>query len=417
MMGQVVSIQESSQVEAVRERLASLRSFFDTFATAEWLGQLFAMQDFRKELDIVLGLLNGLLDPPKKALPDLQALQVTQTQVHNELSAVRQKLQQKMMVKSFHEFRNNYNNYNRGYAQHEFPETPPAHLRGSARKEWSDLWLQWRDLNILREQADNQQWQQSQSWQSHQWQQSRGCPTKLPNPLSAHISGTTSEFASKPVLEQLQCLTNMCSELKGILQEDEKKKHEMQMCLQVKMSNLADFAEVLNDIAGIVKRYVLTRLADIGKDDLSIVKKWITEEEATEVHRMLEAFRDDAIQELATRAAMKKMFQKKQSDSSWQFVPGSDSAATVKEYLFQNSVGCAQGQRIEEVNEVSISAGSEPSNEVSKNRLNEVSISASSVGPPSADNSKQRLSKHQRERRAKFWKAIPKTPSDMTCQS
>merc|ERR1719215_497890 len=100
----------------------------------------------------------------------------------------------------------------------------------------------------------------------------------------------------------------------------------MQTSLQVKMSNLADFAEVLNDIAGIVKRYVLTRLADIGKDDLSIVKKWITEEEATEVHRMLEAFRDDAIQELATRSAM-KMVQQKQSDGSWRFVQGSDSAA------------------------------------------------------------------------------------------
>lgn len=387
MKGQLVSIQESSQVQEVRERLASLKSFFDTFATANWMGQLFAMQDFRKEFDIVLGLLNGLLNP-QRALLDNVEVQVTVTKVNNELSAVAQKLQQLQQERGRRQNYGCYNQYNQTHST-KFPETPPEHLHGSARKEWSDLWVQWRHLHTL--------------WGTRPNPDHGHCHVKVatrPNPLSAHVSVTTSEFTSKPLLEQL---TNMCSELRDILQEDERKKHEMQTCLQVKMSNLADFAKVLNGIAGIVKRYVLTHLADIGKDDLSIVKKWITEEEATEVHQTLEAFRDDAIEELATRRAMNKILQKKQSDGSWQFAAGSDSAASMKEYLFRNSVGYAQGEKIEEVSE-----GNECGDDLGHDNDKDNNPGHSS---------KQKLSKHQRERRAKFRSTIPRTPSDVTCRS
>mmetsp|Transcript_126944 Transcript_126944/g.237366 ORF Transcript_126944/g.237366 Transcript_126944/m.237366 type:complete len:496 (-) Transcript_126944:298-1785(-) len=377
MKGGLVSIQESSQGAEVRERLASVKSFFDTFATAEWLGQLFSMQDFKKELDMVCSLLDGLLNP-KAALFDIQEVQGTLNKVDAEFSKVASQLGQ--MIPNF-VFRHNY----------VFPETPPKIIKESARRDWSDLWLQWHDLKILREQSQKVCEQRQQELR---YGGNRDKPSNVPSPLSSYFA---SETTSKPLMEQLQCLTEMCAWLKNTLEEDERKKAEMKVCLNEKMSSLAEFAQVLNDITGIVKRYVLTRLVDIGKDDVSILKRWVTHEEATEVHKTLEAFRDDAIEEMAVRrfAAMMK---NKGSNTSWQFVPDSDSSS-VRDYLFQNSVGyAAQEAQIEEVDEGEPEFGE---------------------GEDEGDhgNNPKKLSKHQRERRAKFRASIPRTPSSGTYQS
>mmetsp|Transcript_108078 Transcript_108078/g.196703 ORF Transcript_108078/g.196703 Transcript_108078/m.196703 type:complete len:523 (-) Transcript_108078:176-1744(-) len=404
MKGGLVSIQESSQAAAVRERLASVKSFFDTFATAEWLGQLFSMRDFKKELDMVCSLLDGLLNP-KAALFDIQEVQGTLSKADAEFSKVSAQLRQMMNVAGCNPY--SYNQYgygNYGYHNITFPETPPLNIQGSARKEWSDLWLQWHDLKIFREQSQKicQQRQQELEHQcgcgdydDYSYNQGPQPSTvQNPNPLSSYFA---SETQSKPVMEQLQCLTEMCAWLKNTLEEDERKKAEMKACLTKKMSSLAEFAQVLNDITGIVKRYVLTRLVDIRKDDLSILKRWVTHEEATEVHKTLEAFRDDAIEEMAVRR-FALMMKNKGSNTSWQFVPDSDSSS-VRDYLFQNSVGYAAHEaQIEEVDEGEPELGE---------RADE----------GDHGNNPKKLSKHQRQRRAKFRASIPRTPSSGTYQS
>jgi len=382
MKGGLVSIQESSQAAAVRERLASVKSFFDTFATAEWLGQLFSMQDFKKELDMVCSLLDGLLNP-KAALFDIQEVQDTLKMVHAEFNKVASQLVQMVNMHS-----GDNCNYN---CNTEFPVIPPKGIKESARQDWSDLWLQWHDLKILREQFQKicQQRQQELRYAGNRHQ-----PDNDRNPLLSYFA---SETKSKPVMEELQCLTEMCAWLKNTLEEDERKKAEMKVCLNEKMSSLAEFAQVLNDITGIVKRYVLTRLADIGKDDISVLKRWITHEEASEVHKTLEAFRDDAIEEMAVRR-FAVMMKNTGSNTSWQFVPDSDSS-TVRDYLFQNSVGYAAHEaQIEEVDEGEPELGE---------RADE----------GDHGNNPKKLSKHQRQRRAKFRASIPRTPSSGTYQS
>merc|ERR1712190_328450 len=101
--------------------------------------------------------------------------------------------------------------------------------------------------------------------------------------------------------------------------------------LGVKMDALKVFAEALNRVPEVLNQYVLVRLGEIDVDDLSSLKKWITHEEATRVHKMLESFRDDAIYERAIREVASR------SNSSWH-VAESDSIASGKEYLFANSI-------------------------------------------------------------------------------
>jgi len=222
----------------------------------------------------------------------------------------------------------------------------------------------------------------NKGYHGHQYSQDRK-QRPAQNPLDEFL---VAQAETMPVMEQLQHLNKMCAALKSVFEEDERRKVEMQSCLKAKMDNLADFAHILNDIVGIVKRYVLTHLADIEKDDISILKQWVTQEEATEVHQMLEEFRDEAIQARAFRAAA-AMISKQVSDGSWKVTTDSESASA-KAYLFENSVGYAQGAQIEEVD--------------------------GSGNKEIEDSKKKGKSKHQREREAKWRESIPRTPSSGT---
>merc|ERR1711966_548355 len=116
-----------------------------------------------------------------------------------------------------------------------------------------------------------------------------------------------------------------------MFEEDKHKKQELQALLEAKMTQLKTFAEVLNRVPEVLKQYVLVRLGDIDLQDLSEVKSWVTHDEATNVHKMLEAFRDEAIYERAVRDVAARS----SSGLSW---TGSDEGSA-KEYLFVNSVG------------------------------------------------------------------------------
>lgn len=95
------------------------------------------------------------------------------------------------------------------------------------------------------------------------------------------------------------------------------------------MTSLKAFAAALKRVPEVLNQYVLVRLGETHVKDLSVLKPWISHEEATQVHRMLEAFRDEAIYERAVREIASR------GSGSWQEI------ASGKEYLFANSVGQA----------------------------------------------------------------------------
>jgi len=68
------------------------------------------------------------------------------------------------------------------------------------------------------------------------------------------------------------------------------------------MTKLRNFAEALSEFILASNQYLLVRLADIDDSrDLSVLKKWMSRQAATQAHRMLEKFRDSAVREQAVR--------------------------------------------------------------------------------------------------------------------
>jgi len=173
--------------------------------------------------------------------------------------------------------------------------------------------------------------------------------------------------------QKLKCLSEVCARLSLISEDDEQKRIGMQKQLEKKMAALKVFAEALNRVPEVLNQYVLVRLGDIDVENLTLLKDWITHDEATRAHKMLETFRDEAIYERAVRASSSR------ASSCWQ-VPGSESVASAKEHLFAKS---------------GLSLGEHPQ-----------------------ENSRIRKASHrQRTRRAKWVASIPRTPSSGTHQS
>eukprot|EP00928_Gymnodinium_smaydae_P041844 TRINITY_DN28265_c0_g1_i1.p1 TRINITY_DN28265_c0_g1~~TRINITY_DN28265_c0_g1_i1.p1 ORF type:complete len:511 (+),score=84.19 TRINITY_DN28265_c0_g1_i1:65-1597(+) len=387
MQGQLISIQESSQVAEVRQRLSSLKSFFDTFATAEWLGHLFAANNFRKELRTVLALLDALLNPsPAMTLKNLSDIQGTRKSIDSLLFDAVKDLwtmqQSERHIGWNNAVRRTMPTISEAF-EYEFSESEPYGLHRSDTSKWKDAWRRWRQLKDMREQL-----------KLKQGVTSRTCKGQPPvaSPLTSIFNVSDPP---KSLKDALLCLTKMCDALKSVIEKDEQQVLAIKSNIEAKLASLVEFAEVLNSIVDILKRYVLIRLGDIDKDDLNVLKQWVTHEEATEVHKMLEAFRDEATYERAVRAATAKMMPKQSPGSSWQYLLGSESASSLKEYLFESSVGYSQ-QAFVEADE-----DSNPSVEDAPDVTNKEATD---------QKSKKKLSRHQRERRAKFRAWIPRTP-------
>eukprot|EP00929_Paragymnodinium_shiwhaense_P080699 TRINITY_DN42103_c0_g3_i1.p1 TRINITY_DN42103_c0_g3~~TRINITY_DN42103_c0_g3_i1.p1 ORF type:complete len:491 (-),score=90.55 TRINITY_DN42103_c0_g3_i1:319-1791(-) len=315
MEGEVIEIRKDAQHANVVTRIRSLQSFFDTFGHAKWLGELFEVDTFNKDIQAVLTLLRGLLSPQKASL--------TCTEER--------------------------------YYDHD-------HGRFMTRTR----------------------------------------PSTVPNPLGEVSGSAQKDGQSDEVRDQLNELTAMCMKLKSILEADEQTRTTMQSDLEAKMEGLAEFANALNEISGVLKTYVLVRLGDLNMEqaELRILKAWVTHDEATGVHRMLEAFRDEV-----SLARSVHMMRCSMSESSWSLATGPDKSP-VKEYLFSMSANHAGSAHLEEVNEDhEESAEDEDCPEGEDGQL---------TGKAEA---KSKLSHRQRQRRGK-WKAnIPQTPSEWSQHS
>eukprot|EP00929_Paragymnodinium_shiwhaense_P064715 TRINITY_DN32454_c0_g1_i1.p1 TRINITY_DN32454_c0_g1~~TRINITY_DN32454_c0_g1_i1.p1 ORF type:complete len:487 (+),score=95.85 TRINITY_DN32454_c0_g1_i1:147-1463(+) len=250
MHGQLVHIKEGSQDAHVKQRLFTLKTFFDTFGKSEWLGELCNTRSFAKQIQAVLDLLQGLLEPQKTGLTPEQ-----------------QVAEQKKRVERARRF---------GFGRAHVEQPLTTSLRAGKHTE-----LFWR--------ADRHD---SSYDATRTAAVAESEAIGVENPL---VDVQADRGNDVPAVEDcLNHLMTMCNALKAILEGDGRKKAQMQADLKVKMESLVDFALVLNDISRVLKQYVLLRLGDIDQQHLNILKMWVTHAEATEMHQMLEAFRDEA---------------------------------------------------------------------------------------------------------------------------
>lgn len=87
--------------------------------------------------------------------------------------------------------------------------------------------------------------------------------------------------------------------------------------LEKKMDLLKDFAESVNEVPQVLRRFLLIRAGSI--DDIEQLKAWVNQEEADEVHKMLEEFRDEVNEEKVLRRLKKKGTA---SEGSWSHLSG-----------------------------------------------------------------------------------------------
>jgi len=422
MKGRLVCFQEASQSAEIRERLTSLASFLKIFGKTQWLGQMTSNHDFEKHRSLSLALLQGLLNPTKTSLPSNKDVQNVLTAAQNELKEVNERVRK---------IESRYTISRSGV--HVPLRTDEKELKESMHQKHKlqDLVAQFtQELN--RQRCHNGY--QINGWGSEGYQSyenngydsdqdvlggyhnnvdycrqallgAQSAQTQIPNPLSEIIASTMGGSAdASSNAQKLKSLSEVCTKLAMIFETDEQKRREMKERLEQKMVALKVFAEALNRVPEVLNRYILVRLGDIDVNDLTMLKGWITLDEATCAHKMLETFRDEAILEKAIRVVSSR------TSASCLF-PGSESVASAKEYLFVNSVGQAcetseNGDGYEDEDD---------GEEVERNQA------GSSLDADPRENTgvrrKSKSSHRQRKRRANFFASIPRTPSSGTHQS
>jgi len=391
MKGELVCFKETSQSAQIWERLTSLASFLNTFGTIQWLGQMPTNDDFEKHRSLSPALLQGLLNPSKTSLPSTEELQNVLAVAQNELKLVTAKVH--TISQQLNARRNN-----------------PYATLSVVPQPWS---MTDKDLKESTEQQSKLQGpvaQLTQELNRHQSAQRchngyhyQSTPIGVPNPLSAIIGSTMQGSAdASSNAQKLKSLSEVCAKLSMIFEEDEQKRREVENRLEQEMVALKVLAEVLNRVPEVLNKYILVRLGDINVNDLTMLKGWITLDEATCAHKMLETFRDEAIFEKAIRVVSSR------TNASCQF-PGSESVASAKEYLFVNSLGqaCETSEKGDDYQD------EDEGEEVERNQAGP----SLDTDPRENTGLRPKAGHRQRKRRSNFFASIPRTPSSGTYQS
>lgn len=118
-------------------------------------------------------------------------------------------------------------------------------------------------------------------------------------------------------LETLEGLAKMSEALATAFRQDVAVRKAAEKELEKKMDLLKDFAESVNEVPQVLRRFLLIRAGSI--DDIEQLKAWVNQEEADEVHKMLEEFRDEVNEEKVLRRLKKKGTA---SEGSWSHLSG-----------------------------------------------------------------------------------------------
>mmetsp|Transcript_148861 Transcript_148861/g.274929 ORF Transcript_148861/g.274929 Transcript_148861/m.274929 type:complete len:545 (+) Transcript_148861:26-1660(+) len=425
MKGKLVEFQASPQSCEIRERLQSLQSFLATFGQSKWLGQVFATEEFQKSQAVVLALLKGLLTPLEPELPETKApCQLLVSGMTEHACILNQQYEPSNFINGKQAWLGQKDKYCLFWI--------PSYKGSGGAPLGKPMWL--IDTSTHSNKACGYCYCEGDDPAGHAWKVTRyggaNAPTvtKISSP-QAHNHVNSPDSAAAPYvshrkpsskhidvpnplatiqamrqtegegcIEKLQCLGMMCEELARIFKDQEKNKANVKQQMEMKMASLKSFVMTLNRVPEVLNRYLLVRLGEIDVEGATVLKQWITHDEATQVHKMLEAFRDEAIYERAIRD-----FASRGSISSWKLA-GSDRIESAKDYLFASSVGQSSQAAF--------------SNEQDDAGEQQVDIEPHDESTASAQHeTKRKVSHRQRKRQAKFWASVPRTPSSATHQS
>mmetsp|Transcript_93545 Transcript_93545/g.260477 ORF Transcript_93545/g.260477 Transcript_93545/m.260477 type:complete len:330 (+) Transcript_93545:61-1050(+) len=99
--------------------------------------------------------------------------------------------------------------------------------------------------------------------------------------------------------EQLNRLADMAIAFARACQEDAHAHGQKMDAIQQKMQQLRDFIQAVAEVPKALRRFVLLRLDSI--DDYSLLKSWVSQQEATDALQQLEQLRDWAVEERVVR--------------------------------------------------------------------------------------------------------------------
>lgn len=137
-----------------------------------------------------------------------------------------------------------------------------------------------------------------------------------PKNASSVYEGLASGRSS---LDKLIDLVKMSEALLDAFRQDVAARKTAEKELEKKMELLKNFAESVNEVPQVLRRFLLIRAGSIN--DIFELKAWVSQEEADQVHKMLEEFRDEVNEEKVLRRLNMK---RAASEGSWSWM----SAAT-----------------------------------------------------------------------------------------
>eukprot|EP00930_Biecheleria_cincta_P053726 TRINITY_DN3938_c0_g2_i1.p1 TRINITY_DN3938_c0_g2~~TRINITY_DN3938_c0_g2_i1.p1 ORF type:complete len:490 (+),score=79.12 TRINITY_DN3938_c0_g2_i1:90-1559(+) len=153
----------------------------------------------------------------------------------------------------------------------------------------------------------------------------RGCPSgcnQQQSPIIEIAEMQATLFDSIPKADRcssahLERLAKMATALAAACHEDASSRAKAEKVLDKKIKLLKDFAEAMNEVPEVLRRFLLLRSGSI-KCDLKNLKTWISKAEADGAHKQLERFRDEATEEKVMRRLRKNGAYASSLASSWE---------------------------------------------------------------------------------------------------
>eukprot|EP00930_Biecheleria_cincta_P053725 TRINITY_DN3938_c0_g1_i1.p1 TRINITY_DN3938_c0_g1~~TRINITY_DN3938_c0_g1_i1.p1 ORF type:complete len:442 (+),score=76.65 TRINITY_DN3938_c0_g1_i1:89-1414(+) len=305
---QISEFGKGSQSQEIKGNLQKFMDFLNHFGDEKWLGE-FVAPEFVEQKDNAVRLLQALQNPAKMVLPGCASGQMAKYCVRCGQTTTRTL-----------GFCTSCNQCDHGYNKGHYPQGCPS---GCNTNQVGAEYCQrcgctGRTLGFCiscRVCAHGHT----------QNQYPRGCPlgcNQQQTPVIEMAQTQATLFDRIPQADQcssayLERLAKMATALAAACKEDATSRAKAEQELDKKMELLKDFAEAMNEVPEVLRRFLLLRSGSI-KCDLKDLKAWISKEEADDMHKQLERFRDEVTEEKVMRRLQKKRDYASSLASSWE---------------------------------------------------------------------------------------------------
>jgi len=277
---QITEFGKGGQSQDIRDNLQNFTAFLKHFGEKKWLGDLVA-PEFAEQKDNAVKLLEALQNPPKTRLRGCGT--------ESECVRCRQ------ITTKTQGFCTSCNQCAHGYQRATYPAGCP---RGCCN---SDVGY---NKNLCAHGHRNCGY---------------GCPrqatvSEVPDKSSSLFHPLPQDSLSSSA--QLEQLAKMATTLAEACRKDALVRAAAGQKLEKKMDLLKNFAEAMNKVPEVLRRFLLIRSGTLN-GELKELKPWVSKQQADEVHKQLERFRDEA-----TEAKLRRSLQGNYASScaSWEAV-------------------------------------------------------------------------------------------------